>query len=291
MRSVIVHYHIYKNAGTSFDHVLSHNFGDKQELFDGPYPFFTIDQDQLDRIIMRRRDAIAFSSHQILLPPPSSIDYRPISAIFLRNPFLRIASIYRFKRGPETEDGAPIGLLEPHQRASALAEVGEPVEMADQFDMTPTAIYAREHDFAGWLEYCLADPVQLTIISNAQTRFFATQYQQRPQSRRTPRGMIYDLATALRTLCGVNLLGRTENFEQDVARFSRILAEDGITLELPADTRKNVTDAHSLSTVERVEKLLAPLPTALRQRLEQANQQDIALYDRACQLIEQDHRP
>ena len=116
MRTVIVHYHIYKNAGTSFDHVLQHNFGDRVELFDGPYPFFTIDQEQLDRIILRRPAAVAFSSHQVILPAPSSLDYRTLSAIFVRNPFLRIASIYRFKRGPETVDGVPIGLLPAEDR-------------------------------------------------------------------------------------------------------------------------------------------------------------------------------
>lgn len=291
MRTVILHYHIYKNAGTSFDHVLGHNFGDKHELFDGPYPFFVIDQEQLDRIIMRRPNALAFSSHQIMLPPPSSLDYRTLSAIFLRNPFLRIASIYRFKRGPETKDGTPIALLDRKQRIAELIKIGEPAEMADQLDNTSTGQIARERDFAGWIEHCLNDRAEISHVSNAQTRFFSSPYRSRPINKRSAQGMTYDLATALRTLSGVELLGRTENFEADVARFASILADYGISLELPPDTRKNVTETHTLSTAERVEKLLSSLPPGLRKRLEVANQQDAILYERACKLIEQDHRP
>lgn len=308
MRTVIIHYHIYKNAGTSFDHVLSHNFGDRHELFDGPYPFFTIDQEQLDRIIMRRPQAVAFSSHQIMLPPPGSLDYRALAAIFVRNPFLRIASIYRFKRGPERADGTPLGSLPPAELQSELtrqaaeaqraANSGIPDDQlpppeplpAPEFDMTSTAVAARAHDLAGWIEYCFGSATEIGNVSNAQTRFFACQFRLRPLQQRTADGLLYDLGTALRTLAGVELLGRTERFEADVARFGDILGQHGLTLRLPEDTRHNVTHAAADSTAGRVEAMLSSLPADLRDRLVQANQQDLALYDRACELIERDHR-
>lgn len=308
MRTVIIHYHIYKNAGTSFDHVLGHNFGDRHELFDGPFPFFTIDQEQLDRIIMRRPHAVAFSSHQIMLPPPSSLDYRALAAIFVRNPFLRIASIYRFKRGPERPDGTPLGSLPPADlqaeltrqavEAQRAAHPGIPDDQlpppeplpAPEFDLTSTAVAARKHDLAGWIDYCLASAAEIGNVSNAQTRFFACQFRLRPVHKRTADGLTYDLGTALRTLSGVELLGRTEHFEADVARFGDILAPHGLTLRLPEDTRHNVTHAAADSTAERVEAMLSSLPATLRDRLVRANQQDVALYDRACALIERDHR-
>ena len=290
MRTVILHYHIYKNAGTSFDHVLAHNFGDRHEAFDGPYPFFTIDQEQLDRIITRRPGAVAFSSHQIALPPPSSVAYRTLAAIFVRNPFLRIASIYRFKRGPEADDGTPLALLPHEQRVEILTARGDYVELADHVDTTTTAQVAQRQGFGEWLEHCLDDKAEMVHVSNAQTRFFAGAYRQRPALKRTARAISYDLSTALRNLAGVELLGRTEHFEDDVTRFGQILAAEGLSLALPDDTRKNVTDHGSRSTVERVETLLSDLPPSLRERIETANQQDIALYDRACELIERDHR-
>ena len=292
MRSVILHYHIYKNAGTSFDHVLSHSFGDRHEAFDGPYPFFVIDQEQLDRTIMRRPGAVAFSSHQIVLPPPSSVDYRPLSAIFVRNPFLRIASVYRFKRGPEAEDGNPVAALPVEAQPAALRALNLPEELAANVDVTSTGMAARRLDFAGWLDHCLGSPAEIGNVSNAQVRFFSSPYRMRPVQRRTDAGMQYDLSAALRTLSGVELLGRTEHFDADVARIARILAEDhGITLTIPPDTRKNVTQHHGAGTAERVDALLSALPADLRRRFEAANAQDLALYERACALIESDHRP
>ena len=47
MRHVICHYHIYKNSGTTFDHLLARNFGDRHVCFDGPFPYFTIGQKEL----------------------------------------------------------------------------------------------------------------------------------------------------------------------------------------------------------------------------------------------------
>ncbi|MFC0342332.1 hypothetical protein [Paracoccus niistensis] len=307
MRTVILHYHIYKNAGTSFDHVLTHNFGGRHELFDGPFSFFTIDQDQLDRIIMRRPNAVAFSSHQIVLPAPSSLDYRALAAIFVRNPFLRIASIYRFKRGPERPDGTPLGALSPEDLQAELArraleaqraanpEAGPGLPPPDplpvpEFDTSSTAQAARKHDMAGWIEHCLSSRSEVVHVSNAQTRFFASPYRTRPLHKRSADGLVYDIATALRMLTGVELLGRTEHFEADVARFGDILAPHGLTLNLPEDTRHNVTHAGTDSTAERVEAMLSSLSPDLRDRLIRANRQDSALYDRACALIERDHR-
>ncbi|MDO5642258.1 MAG: hypothetical protein Q4G26_07725, partial [Paracoccus sp. (in: a-proteobacteria)] len=161
MRTVLVHYHIYKNSGTSFEQVLDESFGPAHERFDGPYPFFIIHQDQLDLIIRRRVQAVAFSSHQVLLPQPSAVDYRVIAATFLRHPVLRLGSIYRYKRG--SGDGSM------------------------------TAELASAHDFAGWLRESFRHPTELTQISNAQTRYFAGSYGRPAQPEARPEGLLYDL--------------------------------------------------------------------------------------------------
>ena len=38
-RKVLVHYHIFKNAGTTFERVLDENYGDGHIKFDGPFSF------------------------------------------------------------------------------------------------------------------------------------------------------------------------------------------------------------------------------------------------------------
>ena len=36
-RNVLLHYHIFKNAGTTFERVLDENYGDAHIKFDGPF--------------------------------------------------------------------------------------------------------------------------------------------------------------------------------------------------------------------------------------------------------------
>lgn len=253
-RTVIAHYHIYKNSGTSFDHVLTHSFGDTHELFDGPYPFFRINQMELEKIIRVKSDKVAFSSHQIILPQPSSLDFRVIAAVFLRNPILRVASIYRFKR--KTKDG------------------------------TPLSAAAMKMEFGEWIEHCLSKPGLVGHISNAQTRIVSAPYMLQPDSRRRGTTQICDLDTARRNINNVELLGRTENFEADVTRFIGICAGYGLTLSLPKDLHRNVTQKTAVPTAERVRETLDSLPAETATKLQEANQQDVELYDMACELIE-----
>lgn len=254
MRTVLLHYHIYKNSGTSFEQVLDACFGARHERFDGPYPFFTISQDQIDQIINRRRDAVAFSSHQVLLPQPSSLDYRVIAATFLRHPILRLGSIYRYKRG--SQDG------------------------------TVTAQLASAHDFAGWIEASFPVRTELTHMSNPQTRYFAGVYGRQAIVREGAGLLNYDLVTAERNLANVELLGRTEHFDSDLRRFVDIAARYGLALTIPEVTHHNATERSSAPVADRVEALLSQLPPALRDRLIAANQQDLALYAMAARLID-----
>jgi Sulfotransferase family len=255
IRSVICHYHIFKNAGTSFDHILTHSFGDRHLSFDGPFPFFTIDQEQLDRIIARRPDALALSSHQIRLPAPVSQAYRILAVVFLRDPFLRIQSIWRFKR------------------ASA--------------DGTSTSAAAARLCFADWLRHSLDHPDEIAQVSNGQTRALAARHRSRPDLRRFPDRIEYDMDVARTNLSSVPLIGRTETFADDVGRFQGQLADAGLTLCIPQDIHLNATDATTCDPRDRVRWLLDSLPDDLCDRLIAANRQDVSLCDMADAMIGQ----
>lgn len=249
MRKVICHYHIYKNSGTSFDRILCESFGARHLSFDGPFPFFTIDQEQLDRIITRKTDAVAFSSHQIQLPAPVAPTYQVIPVVFLRHPLLRIASVWRFKR--RAEDG------------------------------TTTARLARSHDFADWLAACFADRTEIAQVSNAQTRSLAAAFRARAAMQRHPDRIEYDLERAMANLAQVDCIGRTEHFAADVARIADRLAAEGLPLRIPGDVHENATDAAPGPVSQRLDQLLDPLPAPLRTQFVAANAQDQALYDLA----------
>lgn len=248
MRTVICHYHIYKNSGSTFDALLSRNFPDRHVRFDGPFPYFSINQQELLKVILRNPTAVAFSSHQIALPVPSSLDVNVLPVIFLRHPLLRIHSIYRYKRAEK--------------------------------DGTETSRNAEAMEFDAWCRHSLAHPQEVSHVSNAQTRMLAGQPGLPSPARRHGTGMTYDYHQALRNLRAVDLLARTECFEADVARFPGLLAHHGIDLVVDGMEAVNVT-ASDLSNPleERLEQLRAELQAGTYDALCEANAQDLALYE------------
>jgi len=255
MRKVICHYHIYKNSGSSFDALLKKNYGDALISFDGPFAFFSIDQEQLGRIIQRYGHAIAFSSHQTRLPVPVSLDFRVLPVVFIRHPLLRIRSIYQFKR--------------------------------KQDDGTKTSAAARSQSFDEWIGYCFSDAMEITQVSNAQTRIVGGAYQQNPLVRRVDERMICDVDQALRNLKNVELLGRTEFFDQDVGCFAGILERHGLDFKFDAMRPRNVTVNNLHKTIdERVAEIEDLLSAENYRRLRSANDQDMQLFDYVSNLRE-----
>lgn len=254
MRHVICHYHIYKNSGTTFDHLLERNFGDRHLRFDGPFPYFSIGQRELAKVIARNRSCVAFSSHQISLPIPASLDFNVLPVVFVRHPLLRIYSIYRYKRAEN--------------------------------DGTLTSQHAMRMDFNEWCNASLGHSAEVVQVSNSQTRMLGGQAREVSLMRRHKEWMEYDLQQALRNLRGVELLARTEHFSADVSRFPAILSRYGIAFEADGAEPQNVTGSDLDKSVEqRLEQVMAELAPATREKLLAANRQDLSLYAAAGALL------
>lgn len=98
MRHVVFHYHFFKNAGTSVDVLLQQNFPGlwaSKEFTDNHY---STNSSACTQWVKQEQQAVAFSSHTALLPPPEidGITFFPI--VFVRHPIDRIASAYDFER-------------------------------------------------------------------------------------------------------------------------------------------------------------------------------------------------
>ncbi|TXS91335.1 hypothetical protein FV139_16520 [Parahaliea maris] len=256
MRTVICHYHIFKNSGTSFDEQLTANYGDAHCIFDGPFRYSKINQDELIKIVSNHKDCIAFSSHQINLPVPSSIDVRVEPVVFVRHPLLRIRSIYQFSK-----------------KSPATSFVGE---------------FSSGLDFGDWINECIKSKAGLTMISNAQTRLLSNVYN-RPsiQRRSASGGLICDFNQAVRNLSQVNLLGRTEFFELDVSKFTKIMAEFGVEFEFHRKSASNVTSGDLELPVEaRLERMQREVGEPVYALLKAMNQQDLNLYDFVTETLQ-----
>jgi len=125
-RTIILHYHLFKNAGTSVDTILKRNFGDKWVTSEFP-PMGGNNTALVEEWIRETPDAIAYSSHTMMGPIPEVEGVRVISFMLLRDPIERIKSAYRFERSQQAD--------------------------------TWGAKLAKEHDFEGYVRARLDRPV------------------------------------------------------------------------------------------------------------------------------------
>ena len=103
-RTIILHYHLFKNAGTSLDLILKRNFGARWVTAEFPTVGLARNTEQVADWIRANPQAVAFSSHTAQGPIPQIDGVRIISVMFLRDPIARIRSAYQFERdqGAET---------------------------------------------------------------------------------------------------------------------------------------------------------------------------------------------
>jgi len=101
MRTVILHYHLFKNAGTSLDQILKQNFGDRwvTREFGGNHDNSAAVADW----IRATPEAVAFSTHTAVGPLPEIAGVRVVTVMLLRDPLERIRSAYRFERTQEAD--------------------------------------------------------------------------------------------------------------------------------------------------------------------------------------------
>jgi hypothetical protein len=96
-RPVLVHYHIFKNAGTSVDAALQSSFGEQWIEFEGAPENLAMRSAQLSEFVLTHPQIRALSSHKAR--PPFLPNSYPI--IFLRHPIARVDSAYKMtKRDP-----------------------------------------------------------------------------------------------------------------------------------------------------------------------------------------------
>jgi hypothetical protein len=96
-RTIILHYHLFKNAGTSVDAILKSNFPGRWVTRE--FPGIGGNNTALvEDWIRETPDAVAYSSHTMMGPLPQVEGVRIISCMLLRDPIERIKSAYRFER-------------------------------------------------------------------------------------------------------------------------------------------------------------------------------------------------
>lgn len=92
---LILHHHIFKNGGSSFDFALRRQFGDNFIEIDDWRPNARLSGIELERVLQKKHIAAA-SSHHFHAQKLSVSGRKTLDVVFLRHPVLRLASLYRF---------------------------------------------------------------------------------------------------------------------------------------------------------------------------------------------------
>lgn len=241
-RYVVLHYHIFKNAGTSVDAILRSCFPDAFMSVDGPVPEFFINQTEVNIMLRNRSQVKAFSSHQIRLPLPEDrrIGYLPI--IFIRQPELRIQSMWQFQRA--------------------------------RTDSHPATRLAQQLAFPDWVRLHLEKRVTAPLI-NQQALLFSFQY-----DRRTPVGHPEILSRAINNIQALPFIGIVENFEASMKIYQKLyqpLVPELVFDQLP---QLNRSSNEALETKERIARIEEELGAGLFSELHERMRLDLELYEK-----------
>ena len=99
-----LHYHIFKNGGTTIDWILKKNFGKSFEEIHTPSVNGYIYSDFINDYFDKQPNIIALSSHHFRPPFPLSDKNNYIEICFLRHPIDRLNSMYSFYNRSKIND-------------------------------------------------------------------------------------------------------------------------------------------------------------------------------------------
>lgn len=96
-RTVVIHNHVFKNAGSTIDWALRNNFGsgfidhrDDENMRKG--------SEYLKRYILKHPNILALSTHHLQLPLPELECFKFITIMMFRHPIERVTSVYNFEK-------------------------------------------------------------------------------------------------------------------------------------------------------------------------------------------------
>jgi hypothetical protein len=248
-RHVIVHFHIFKNAGATIDAILKKNFGSRWAAVEGKPLTYRLSDAELLEHIQGNPNLVAVSSHEARPPAvvPGGMNLKVHPILFLRHPIDRIGSIYSYRRS-QTDDS------------------------------TRSVKVALESDLAGYIRWCLDNPSS-EPISNFQTRFLSS-------SDADPWNAP-DLGVALQRLRDMPFWGLVEFFDQSLSLIQSRLFEVFGKLDFGYTiVNKSLGRKHTIQ--ERLREIQTILGPGLYEELLDVNSLDLKLYEEAIRIFERE---
>ena len=242
---LLIHYHIFKNAGTSFEWALERAFGERYTALDKESPRGFVAEHDFAQLVRLRPEVSAIASHQAAPPPPRLRGRQVFTSILIRDPLARVRSIYAFERGQQAK--------------------------------SPGAVKAKELDFKGYVEWRLKTAP--AMFCNYQVHF-CTRRDGPLRSRLGPE----DLQQAIANLDAVSIVGTVGRYAEWLGVAQKVLARAFPDLVLQA-TQQNVTAKSAGSKAAILDQLIDELGDSIVQHLLENNELDMCLYQVADSIL------
>jgi hypothetical protein len=259
-KKIVVHYHIYKAAGSTIIDGLKHQFGPDNVMEVDKHPEYAKVRAYniafFEELAETHPSIFAYTAHRVIpnIHWSKTVDVYPIT--FVRHPLLRAMSVYRFERLRE--------------------------------DDWPRKEIARKFDLAGWMNWCF-ESRQGIECRNVQTQLFSMadvgQFTVRLQSG------VYkgDMPALYERLDSMPTVGVVEMFDASLAIMNRLGTRyfpDFHIKNAQVNSTKVVDDWRA--EVGDIEK---SLPKDVLDRFYEQNADDLALFERyRARLEEQQQR-
>lgn len=249
MRHLILHYHLFKNAGTSLDRIFKKNFGAawrEQEFWKEESRGAGGPSVEVAAFVSEHPDMVVLSSHTALLPDPVLPETTIYPVLFVRHPVDRIRSIYEFERRQNAE--------------------------------TEGAMMAKKLSMSEFIEWRLERKNDRAVRDFQAYRLAKMFPAEQNGVVRTER------ERAIEALDTLPLVGVVEHFDRSLKRLEQWLKPVFRDIHFEP-TKANVTQEGNLTLSERLDRFRQDIGAATYMKVVKANENDQLLYDLAVEKL------
>lgn len=242
---MIVHYHLFKNAGTSVERLLRQSLGKAWQSWDKAEPGAKISGRELQQWLQENPHIRAVSSHQLVPPIPEG-GFHLIPIVFLREPLSRVRSAWLFEWQKQKGLSEPQGSLRDYveekfkqKNASVIANFQVSRLCNEKYDEVRLPLHRYNHNL---------------------------------------------LPAACAFLDRLPFVGLVERYSDSLKLMRECTRAHFPDLDI-REHRENVTDSSDWSIEQRIEKLRNEIGDELFDELCVRNRLDLQLYSYACGLF------
>ena len=246
-RIVIIHNHLFKNAGSTIDWVLKNNFGKhfvdhrdddlmrKGAAYLGPY-------------LIKNKKIKAISTHHLVLPLPVVDNITLPQIVMFRHPIERVLSVYKFER---------------EQKNSS----------------TPGSLNAKKKNLKQYIEWRMQPDVGGTIRNFHISRCLPADRSKNDHLTQE------DVLAAKEYVDSVDMLGMVDQFDESMVLFAEYLQSIGLNMNLSYKVQ-NVGQYRKSNSDSVVEEIHNEIGDDTFNLLMEKNKQDLDLYEYVRQLFD-----